>query len=283
MRGCFVFFGGYRWRMTAAFDGIPWYFSCGPYISLDECWSTGEGNQEGSWGGGRGDEHQHLKDKRNNCQRSDGLWGTEAGAGGGRHGLKKRRMRKRRSSSSSMRGDFSTPGVVSWRSSEAEGGTEGGAAASVGLRPRWNDAPARAKKTETQNRLTMFMRCLLAKDGLSTNTAATINTSPYLCFAAGSYTEPAGLRGRRQRSSLRTLGANVGEEPAEKQTNVGRFSRAQTKLLPSQHSTVLRDKGRGEEEGRDHFITPLMKFYKKQNIYIYSIYLYIYTVYHHKL
>lgn len=148
MRGCFVFFGGFRWRMTAAFDGIPWYFSCGPYISLDECWSTGEGNQEGSWGGGRGDEHQHLKDKRNNCQRSDGLWGTEAGAGGGRHGLKRRRMRKRGSSSSSMRGDFSPPGVVSWRLSEAEGGTEGGAAASVRLRPRWNDAPARAKKNQ---------------------------------------------------------------------------------------------------------------------------------------
>lgn len=155
-------------------------------------------------------------------RRSDGLWGREAGAGGGRHGLKRRRMRNRRSSSGSTRGDFSTPGVVWWRPSEAEGGTEGGAAASVGLRPpRWNDAPARAKKTKTQNRLTMFMRCLLAKDGLSTNTAATINTCPYLCLAAGSYTEPAGLRGRRQRPSLRTLGANVGEEPAEKQTDVG--------------------------------------------------------------
>lgn len=200
---------------------------------------------------GGGEELQHLKDKRNNCQRSDGLWGTEAGgAGGGRHGLKKRRMRKRRSSSSSMRGDFSTAGIVSWRSAEAEGGTEGGAAAYVSLRPHWNDAPARAKKTKPQNRLTMFMHCLLAEDGLSTNTAATINTSPYLCFAAGSYTEPAGASGTTATTLAADPHRKCWRQTSGKQTCRLLFeSTNQTSPFPAFHGAEGRREGRTGRPG----------------------------------
>lgn len=83
----------------------------------------------------------------------------------------------------------------------------------------------------------MFMYCLLAKDGYSTNTAATINTPPYLCLAAGSYAEPRGFG--NDDPSPPTLGANVGEEPAGgKKTNTRRLlfqSTNQTSPFPAFH------------------------------------------------
>lgn len=143
-----------------------------------------------------------------------------------------------------MRGDFSTTGVVWWRLAEAGGGGWG-----VEQREGRSFTPAgttlwHEPKKNTQNRLTMFMHCLLAKDGFSTNTAATINTPPYLCLAAGSYTEPEGLRERRPR--CRSLGANVEEEPAG-QTNTRRSlfqSTNQTSPLPAFHGAEGRRDGR---------------------------------------
>lgn len=126
--------------MTAAFDGIPRHFSSGPYISLNECWSTGEREQ---WEG-----LQQLKDKRNHCQRSDGLWGT--GAGGSRKKPEEETDEKRKKFQQLHERRL----LHLWRrlmevgraGEEREGG--GGGI----YRPHWNDARAKKKEKTKQTK-----------------------------------------------------------------------------------------------------------------------------------
>lgn len=214
----------------------------------------------GEVGGGRGDEHQHLKDERK--EEEEERW--TLGKGGGSRWWPSRPEEETDEKQKKFQRLHERRLFHPWRrlvEAVRSRGRDGGR--SCCLRrpspPRWNEKNQNPKQTDDVYALS------LGKGRPQHKHSRYHKHLPVSLLGSWQLHGARGASG----TTATTLAAN----PRRKRWRgtsgkTNRRRRAQTKLLPSQHSTVLRDKGRGGEEGRDHFITPLMKFYKKTK-YIY--------------
>lgn len=150
-----------------------------------------------------------------------------------------------------MRGDFSTSGVAWWRLAERGGGGGGGRGREEPLPPlerRSSTSQKKEKKTHSKQSDDVYALSL-GKGRLQHKHSRYHKHSAVSLLGSWQLHGAQGLRGRRP--ALKTLGANVGEEPARK-TNTRRplfQSTNQTSPFPAFHGASGRRDGRTATPG----------------------------------